>query len=239
METSWDLGDNRGWEEGGTLMVVTILMKATSPKWELSEPIRSGHLTSPKRRNEQEWRRRQKRSCKFLQLSITQRNLIQYSQFHQEMVSVYRPWLVQPLTSQHPDDIDTELCWRPIVCLISLTLHVQYPRCLNRWGFNQGHINTENTHAWLCTYCGIHRNFRRYIWRLFHLWLRLITFGGQSAHLAYLVHKSGRKTLIIIIIIIIIILGNRCEKKLETFSYGKKWKQTALYMWKNTVYGHS
>ena len=29
--------------------------------------------------------------------------------------------------------------------------------------------------------------------------LRLITFGGRSAHLAYLVHKSGRKTSIIII----------------------------------------
>ena len=36
--------------------------------------------------------------------------------------------------------------------------------------------------------------FRRgHIWRLFHLWLRFITFGGRSAHLAYHVHKSGRK----------------------------------------------
>ena len=33
-----------------------------------------------------------------------------------------------------------------------------------------------------------------HIWRLFHLWLRLITFGGCLAHLAYHVHKSGRKT---------------------------------------------
>jgi len=41
---------------------------------------------------------------------------------------------------------------------------------------------------------------RGHIWRLFRLWLRLITFGGRSAHLAYLVHKSGRKTSIIIII---------------------------------------
>ena len=40
----------------------------------------------------------------------------------------------------------------------------------------------------------------RHIWRVFHLWLRLITFGGRSAHLAYSVHKSGRKTSIIIII---------------------------------------
>ena len=33
---------------------------------------------------------------------------------------------------------------------------------------------------------------------LFHLWRRFITFGGRSAHLAYHVHKSGRKTSIII-----------------------------------------
>jgi len=34
---------------------------------------------------------------------------------------------------------------------------------------------------------------------LFRLSLRLITFVGRSAHLAYLVLKSGRKTSIIII----------------------------------------
>ena len=44
---------------------------------------------------------------------------------------------------------------------------------------------------------------RGYIWRLFHLWLNFITCGGQLAHLAYHVHKSGSKTSIIIIIIII------------------------------------
>ena len=38
---------------------------------------------------------------------------------------------------------------------------------------------------------------RGHIWRVFHLWLRFITFGGHSAHLAYHVHKSGRKTLVI------------------------------------------
>ena len=37
------------------------------------------------------------------------------------------------------------------------------------------------------------------IWWLFHLWLCFITFGGQSAHLAYHVHKSGCKMSIIII----------------------------------------
>jgi len=40
----------------------------------------------------------------------------------------------------------------------------------------------------------------RHIWRVFHLWLRFITFGGRSAHLAYHVHKSSRKTSIIIIL---------------------------------------
>ena len=43
---------------------------------------------------------------------------------------------------------------------------------------------------------------RGHIWRLFHLWLRSIIFRGRSAHLAYLVHKSGRKTSTIIIPII-------------------------------------
>ena len=35
---------------------------------------------------------------------------------------------------------------------------------------------------------------RGHIWRLFRLSLRLITVGSRSAHLAYRVHKSGRKT---------------------------------------------
>ena len=39
-----------------------------------------------------------------------------------------------------------------------------------------------------------------HIWRLFHLRLRFISFGGRSVHLAYRVHKSGRKTSVIIII---------------------------------------
>ena len=33
-----------------------------------------------------------------------------------------------------------------------------------------------------------------YVSRVFHLSLRLITFGGRSAHLAYLVRISGHKT---------------------------------------------
>jgi len=39
---------------------------------------------------------------------------------------------------------------------------------------------------------------RVHIWRVFHLWLRFITFGGHSAHLTYHVDKGGRKTSIII-----------------------------------------
>ena len=35
-------------------------------------------------------------------------------------------------------------------------------------------------------------------WRVFHRWLRFITFGGRSAHLAYHVHWSARKTSIVI-----------------------------------------
>jgi len=40
---------------------------------------------------------------------------------------------------------------------------------------------------------------REHIWRMFHLWLRFITFGGHSAHLAYRVYKSGPRTSITII----------------------------------------
>jgi len=43
---------------------------------------------------------------------------------------------------------------------------------------------------------------RGHIWRVFHLRLRFVTFRGSSGHLAYYVHKSGRKTSITIIIII-------------------------------------
>jgi len=41
---------------------------------------------------------------------------------------------------------------------------------------------------------------RGHIWRVFHLWLRFITFGCRTADLVYHVHKSGRKTPIMIII---------------------------------------
>ena len=40
---------------------------------------------------------------------------------------------------------------------------------------------------------------RWHIWRVFHRSLRFITIGGRSAHLAFHVDKSGRKTPIIIL----------------------------------------
>ena len=43
------LGDNRVPKEGGTPMGSRFLNEITSSIWELSEPIRSGRLTSPKR----------------------------------------------------------------------------------------------------------------------------------------------------------------------------------------------
>ena len=58
---------------------------------------------------------------------------------------------------------------------------------------------------------------RRHIWRWFHLWLRFISFGGHSAHLAYHVPKSGRNTSIIIITIIIILLN--CNVQFRTAIY--------------------
>ena len=35
---------------------------------------------------------------------------------------------------------------------------------------------------------------RGHIWMVFHLWLRFVTFGGRSAHLAYHLRKDGRET---------------------------------------------
>ena len=43
-----------------------------------------------------------------------------------------------------------------------------------------------------------------HIWRVFHLWLGFITLESCLAHLAYHVHKSGRKTSIIVICPIIL-----------------------------------
>jgi len=40
-------------------------------------------------------------------------------------------------------------------------------------------------------------SWRGHTWSVFHLWVHFITFGGRSAHLAYNVYKSGRKTSII------------------------------------------
>ena len=43
---------------------------------------------------------------------------------------------------------------------------------------------------------------RGHIWGVFHLSLRFITFVARSAHLAYHVHKTGRKTSIIILLLL-------------------------------------
>jgi len=50
---------------------------------------------------------------------------------------------------------------------------------------------TDHYHPYLILSMG-------HIWRVFHLWLHFITFGGCSAHLAYHVDKSGRKTSFVI-----------------------------------------
>ena len=44
----------------------------------------------------------------------------------------------------------------------------------------------------------VFKSWHGHIWRLFHLWLCFITFGGCLAHLAYCVHRSVHKTSIII-----------------------------------------
>ena len=92
------------------------------------------------------------------------------------------------------------------------------PSWMMEWISSWSHI-TNNFLVWnitnqpsLCSVLG-HRSLppgfeSRYgfTWRLFHLWFRFIIFGCPSAHLAYHLHKSGRKTPTIIIIIIISIM---------------------------------
>ena len=63
---------------------------------------------------------------------------------------------------------------------------------------------------------------RGHNWRLFHLWLRLITFGRRSAHLVNPVHKSGRKTSIIVIIIIIELVENHTN---PSFCWISRWSR--------------
>ena len=84
------MGDNRGWKEGWTLMGVAFLMKAMSPKWQLSAPIRSRRLTSPKRKCE---RRMWQNTTVQTSPIIVQENFIQYSLFHRETVSMCSPGL--------------------------------------------------------------------------------------------------------------------------------------------------
>jgi len=60
-----------------------------------------------------------------------------------------------------------------------------------------------------------------HIWRVFHLWLHFITFGGHSAHLSYCVHKSGHKTSIVI--------SQNANTKITHFQklINKRWNEDA------------
>jgi len=64
-----------------------------------------------------------------------------------------------------------------------------------------------------------------HIWRAFDLCLRFITFGGGSAHLAYDVHKSGKKTSTI--------TGEQYRKMLECITSSEDvWRLLQRYlMW--------
>jgi len=76
-----------------------------------------------------------------------------------------------------------------------------------------------------------------HIWNLFHIWLRFITFWGRSAHLAYHMHKSGRKAPIIIHGWNTIVMKGSCSvSHAESYHYMQiipifrlnRWKHTAL-----------
>ena len=91
-----------------------------------------------------------------------------------------------------------------------------------------------------------------HIWRVFHLWLRFITFGIHSAHLAYRVHKGGRKTLIINQStdkqkFTICIFTNNPTYLCNHFRIGKMWDwlgshritvDEIIYLYLSTFYGY-
>ena len=75
------------------------------------------------------------------------------------------------------------------------------------------------------------------IWRVFHLWPRFITFGGHSAHRAYHVHKSGRKTSIVILFTRFFshrTLGLPCIKWLFNLFPLYDWNYAINDNWNNT-----
>ena len=51
-----------------------------------------------------------------------------------------------------------------------------------------------------------------YVRRVFYLWLCLIIFGGHSAHLAYFVHKSGRKTVTFYLLLLLVLCTHLVSK---------------------------
>ena len=75
--------------------------------------------------------------------------------------------------------------WWLVLYIILLTRWITYlGRLYSLTGSVVGHIS-------------IAPGFKRrpdYVRSVFHLSLRLVIFGGRSAHLAYLLHKIGRKT---------------------------------------------
>ena len=79
---------------------------------------------------------------------------------------------------------------------------------------------------------------RGYIWRLFHLWLRFITFGGRSAHLVYHVHKIIQKLLEVTVVGLPIshvwTVGGGLQTyngKIAQFKFGKSTKQYVVAYW--------
>jgi len=82
--------------------------------------------------------------------------------------------------------------WNDIIIIISIVTHLGAPP------WSSGSVLDHRSLP------PVFESWRRHIWRLFRLSLRFITFGCGSSHLAYLVHKSGRKTSIIIMLLILI-----------------------------------
>ena len=70
---------------------------------------------------------------------------------------------------------------------------------------------------------------RWHIWRALHLWLRFITYGCRSAHLAYLVHKNGRKTSITIIVSSITTSHHNTTS--SNYLDPTKWPSPCLTIW--------
>jgi len=95
--------------------------------------------------------------------------------------------------------------WPPIGQWCEMKDETLFWHC-RRWDLNLGGF--RSVAGGLCGLTGSALNHRSLppefesrhgpLWRVFYLWVRFITFGGCSTHLAYQVHKSGCKTSIIV-----------------------------------------